>query len=221
MFETQLAILLALIAGFIVISKNPSKNVRKVKTEKYLSEMIKKKNKTRKLIIILLEFFLLFLAIYFALAMKIFWAVVVSNSMSPTFERGDMVLIQTFDKNPKPGDIVMFIKKDINLPLTHRVLNVKGNLVFTGGDASGPDSSPIHKAEIIGKAVTVFGRPIVIKGVGNYFILDAKQLRDITPYGEEYLFYKEMLETFRQYAVAIIIMAISAYIYLSIRDLRT
>ncbi len=221
MLELQLAILLVLVAGFFVIPRFQSKGVRKVGAEKYLNEISKRKNGTKRLVILGIELFAFILIIYSAFTMKIFWVAVVSNSMYPTFERGDMVLIQSFDKNPNPGDIVMFIREDINLPVTHRVLNVDGNLVYTGGDASGPDSSPIPKEKIIGKAVTIFGHPIVVKGVGNYFILDAKQLRDITPYGEEYLFYKRMVETFRQYAIAVIIISVSAYIYLSIRDLKT
>ena len=151
--------------------------------------------------------------------MKIFWTVVVSNSMYPTFERGDMVLVQTIFVEPEKGDIIMFIREDVNLPVTHRVLDVKDGLVYTGGDASGPDSTPIPKEKIVGEVVTIFGKPVVLKGVGNYFILDAKELRDITPFGEEYLFYKNLVELFRTYALAVIVVAIAAYLYLSFREI--
>lgn len=190
--------------------------------KKEIKGLIEKKEVSteRKIIIAAIELSIFLVMLYFAFTMKIFWVVVVSNSMSPTFERGDMVLIQSIFVDPKKGDIVMFYRDDMNLPVTHRVLKVEGDLVYTGGDSSGPDYSPVPKSRIIGEAVVIFGKPIVVKGVGNYFILDAKELRDITPFGQEYLFYKNLVDLFKKYALAIIIVAISAYVYLTFRDVR-
>ena len=182
-----------------------------------LSEFLKPKKKETSILRMAVELGVFLLLIYAALSYKVFWVAVVSNSMYPTFERGDMVLVQSLVVDPEPGDIIMFNKPDINYPVTHRVLKIIDGRIYTGGDASGPDRLPISKKDVIGEAILIFGKPIVLKGVGKYFILEATELRDIGPYGQEYLFYKTLVETFRQYAIAIIIISISLYIYLEIR----
>lgn len=195
---------------------------RLLMTRKQVHELLNKSGRSRNTAILMaiVEIGVFLVIVYLGLTMKIFFAAVVSNSMYPTFERGDIVLIQTIFKEPEEGDIVMFVKEDVGYSVTHRVLKVAGDKVYTGGDASGPDSKPIKKEDIIGKAVLIFGKPIVIKGVGNYFILDASEMRDIGPYGQEYLFYKRMLDTFRQYALSIIVIGISAYIYSLLREIK-
>lgn len=191
-------------------------------TRKQVRELLDSSKRSRNTAILMAvaEIAVFLVIVYLGITMKVFFAAVVSNSMYPTFERGDIVLIQTIFKEPKEGDIVMFVKEDVGYSVTHRVLKVVDDKVYTGGDASGPDSQPIRKEDIIGKAVLIFGKPIVIKGVGNYFILDARELRDIGPYGQEYLFYKKMLDAFRQYALSIIVIGISAYIYSLLRELH-
>ncbi len=192
------------------------------RTKRGTNEILKKifRNRNTALTIAVVEILAFLIVIYLGLTMKIFFAAVLSNSMYPTFERGDIVLVQTIFKEPQEGDIIMFVHKEFGHSVTHRVLRVEGDKVYTGGDSSGPDGDPISKEDIIGKAILIFGKPIVVKGVGNYFILDVKELRDITPYGQEYLFYKKLLDAFRQYAIAVIIIGISAYIYLTIREIR-
>ena len=182
-----------------------------------LSDFLKPKKGEVSLLKITLELGVFLLLIYAALSYKVFWVAVVSNSMFPTFERGDMVLVQSLFVDPEPGDIVMFNRPDLNYPVTHRVLKVMDGRIYTGGDASGPDSFPISRRDVIGEAVQIFGKPVVLKGVGKYFILDATELRNIGPFGQEYLFYKRLVETFRQYAIAIIIVSISLYLYLEVR----
>jgi len=182
-----------------------------------LSDFLKPKKREVSLLRISLELGVFLLLIYAALSYKVFWVAVVSNSMYPTFERGDMVLVQNLFVDPEPGDIIMFKRPDLNYPVTHRVLRVIDGKIYTGGDASGPDSFPISRKDVMGEAVLIFGKPVVLKGVGKYFILDATELRNIGPFGQEYLFYKKLVETFRQYAIAIIIISISLYIYLEVR----
>jgi signal peptidase len=182
-----------------------------------LSDFLKPKKKEASVLKMAVELGVFLLLIYAALSYKVFWVAVVSNSMYPTFERGDMVLVQSLFVDPEPGDIVMFNRPDLNYPVTHRVLKIIDGKVYTGGDASGPDSFPISRKDVVGEAILIFGKPIVLKGVGKYFILEATELRDIGPFGQEYLFYKRLVETFRQYAIAIIIISISLYIYLEIR----
>ncbi|AIY90877.1 signal peptidase I [Geoglobus acetivorans] len=193
-----------------------------VRTRKHIHELLENSSRSRNATIAMAvaEFAVFLVIVYLGITMKIFFAAVVTNSMYPTFERGDIVLVQTIFKEPEKGDIIMFVREDVGYSVTHRVLKVVGDKVYTGGDASGPDPNPISKSDIIGKAVLVFGKPIVVKGVGNYFILDAKELRDIGPYGQEYLFYKKMLDVLRQYALSVVVIGISAYIYSLLRELR-
>ncbi|MBE8538912.1 signal peptidase I [Geoglobus acetivorans] len=222
MIEIQLLILLS---GFVIIlfynysdEFRTKLSVRRV--SRRVHEIEKRKMDARKRrLVVAAELVVFFVLIYFGLTMKVFWAAVISNSMSPTFERGDMVLFQSISVHPEPGDIVMFDRPDVMLPVTHRVLKVEGDLVYTGGDASGPDSSPVPLSKIKAEAVMIFGKPVVVKGVGNYFILDAKEMRDITPFGQEYYFYKKLIDLFRTYAIAIIVMGVAGYLYLTYRDL--
>ncbi len=158
------------------------------------------------------------LLLYLTLTHKLFFAVVVSDSMYPTFKRGDMYLAQAIYINPKPGDIIMFRRPDVGLPVSHRVLRVVGNLIYTGGDASGPDLMPIKRKDVIAQAVMIGGKPIVIPGLGKYFILNAKQMRSIGPYGEEFLFYQKLIKAFKSYAMAIIVICLSAYVYLELES---
>ncbi len=156
--------------------------------------------------------------LYLTLSHKLFFAVVVSDSMYPTFQRGDMYLAQAIYINPKPGDIIMFRRPDVGLPVSHRVLKIVGNKIYTGGDASGPDLIPITRKDVIAQAVMIGGKPIVIPGIGKYFILNAKQMRSIGPFGEEYLFYQQLIKAFKSYAIAIIVICLSAYVYLELES---
>jgi len=156
------------------------------------------------------------LLIVLTLSHKLFFTVVTSDSMVPTFKRGDMFLAQAIYIDPKPGEIIMFKRADIYLPVSHRILRVDGDRIYTGGDASGPDPWSITKKDIIAQAVMVGDKPIVIRDFGRYFILNANELRSIGPYGQEYLFYKNLVNAFKSYSLAIIIISISLYVYLEI-----
>jgi|Deesub1362B_J571_1020462.scaffolds.fasta_scaffold00681_8 signal peptidase len=158
------------------------------------------------------------LLMFLALTHKLFFAVVTSGSMVPTLNRGDMFLVQAIVLEPGVGDIVMFNRPDIYLPVAHRIIGVAGDKIYTGGDASGPDQWVIYKDDIFAQAVQIGGKPIVIPNVGSYFVLDAKELRDIGPYGQEYLFYKNLVVTFKSFALAIVIICTAIYIYLEIGE---
>lgn len=163
-----------------------------------------------------LAFVLAVLGLLMALALthNLFFAVVTSGSMVPTFYKGDMFLAQAIVIEPEVGDIVMFNRPDIYLPVAHRVIGISGDKIYTGGDASGPDEWRITKDDITAEAVLVAGEPIVVPNVGSYFVLEAQELRSIGPYGQEYLFYKNLVTTFKSFALAIIIICIAIYIYL-------
>jgi signal peptidase len=158
---------------------------------------------------------------FLALTHKLFFAVVTSGSMVPTFNRGDMFLAQAIIIDPEIGDIVMFNRPDIYLPVAHRVIGISGDRIYTGGDATGPDQWYITKDDIIAEAVLAAGKPIVVRNLGSYFVLEAKELRSIGPYGQEYLFYKNLVVTFKSFALAIVIICLAIYVYLEIGERRS
>lgn len=112
------------------------------------------------------------LALVFILGSQyIVFATVLSGSMEPAFKKGDLVLAQTFDKDAKVGDIVMFSAKEFKEPVTHRVVSItaEGNIV-TKGDANAAVDGELGTPPqlIVGKVVTIGNSHVILKGWGYY-----------------------------------------------------
>ena len=166
--------------------------------------------------------FSVFLVIIFMLFFNlVFFTAITSDSMRPTFERGDLVAMQKLYTTPEKGDIIMFERPAYLLPITHRVVAVTDNGVRTQGDAAGrTDPWVVPKGEIEAKAVQLGGMPLVIKDVGDYFILDTREMRYDPRYGTEYSFIKNIFLTVRLYGYVFCIMAILGYVWLTIKERR-
>jgi signal peptidase len=137
--------------------------------------------------------------------------VVVSDSMKPVFERGDMVLSQAISKEPQVGDIATFKAADVQNPITHRIIGIQNNIVTTKGDNNPlPDGYATTKNDIIAKAIVIEGQPIVLKGVGSYFILDFTQQGAVSKYGDKFTFLQQMFQVIRTWGYVITIIAFSA-----------
>ena len=80
---------------------------------------------------------------------------VFSDSMVPTFYRGDMILVYG-DKDIKIGDVVVFDSPDNKYPIIHRVIQIKNGGVVTKGDNNGQSDEGrwgvIAFSKIYGKA---------------------------------------------------------------------
>jgi signal peptidase I len=81
---------------------------------------------------------------------------VVSGSMSPSIETGDMVIIMKGNKNIKPGDIITYRLGDVLV--THRVKNISNinaaEVFVTQGDANSiVDFKTVERRNILGKYV--------------------------------------------------------------------
>lgn len=78
--------------------------------------------------------------------------VVLSGSMSPTFDTGSLVVVAPLRfSSIKNGDIVTF-KEISGRTVTHRVVEVKGSELITKGDANSvKDSEPVTQDRVIGK----------------------------------------------------------------------
>ncbi len=142
-----------------------------------------------------------------------FFTVVISDSMRPEFQRGDMVLTQSIFKDPQKGDIITFKASSVSNPITHRVIDVRGDTVITKGD-NNPlvDDYGTTKKDIIAKAMVINEKPIVIKGVGSYFILDFSKEGKLYKFGDQFTFLQQMFMTIRTWGYVITIIAFTALI---------
>ncbi len=95
-----------------------------------------------------------------------------SGSMTPTISKGDVFFIDPFSRNPRIGDIIVF-NADGKWTV-HRVVAIVDDGYITKGDnnvATDQQSKkipPIKHSQIGGKVITFRGKPIVIRGAGNY-----------------------------------------------------
>ena len=136
---------------------------------------------------------------------------VISDSMRPEFQRGDLVLTQSISKDPQVGDIITFNAVGIKNPVTHRVIGLQYNKVVTQGDNSPlADDYGTTKNDIIAKVVVIDGHPVVLKGVGSYFILDFSKEGKLGRFGDQYEFLQKMFMTIRTWGYVITIIALSA-----------
>lgn len=78
---------------------------------------------------------------------------VVSGSMEPTIHVGDMIIINTNDKECEAGDIITF--RDVNGSfVTHRIVAINDKEMITQGDFNDSQDEPISVDNIVGKYVT-------------------------------------------------------------------
>lgn len=84
--------------------------------------------------------------------------IVRSNSMSPTFETGSLLLVKHVDTSSiQVNDIITFKEKNDSVATTHRVvkiLNDNGLQFVTRGDANNVDDPmPVSADEVVGRVV--------------------------------------------------------------------
>jgi len=166
---------------------------------------------TRKQDATLLVILIIFIA---AFGLKfISFAVIISDSMKPEFQRGDLVLTQAVFKEPKTDDIVTFKAKGVQNPVTHRVVNVREDKVTTKGD-NNPlvDDYGVTKNDIVAKVISINGHPFVIKGVGSYFILDFSKEGKLYKYGDQFTFLQQVFLTIRTWGYVITLISFIALI---------
>lgn len=80
---------------------------------------------------------------------------------------------------PEVGDIIIFpdpkgiMVGSRPITITHRIVEISGDSIKTKGDNNDvPDSWTISKNEILGKAVILNRKPVVLEGMGGYFLHD-------------------------------------------------
>lgn len=74
--------------------------------------------------------------------------VVLSGSMEPAFQRGDVLFLWNHNDQSKVGDIVVYEIEKKSIPIVHRVLrehhNDKKQLLFTKGDNNAVDDLGLY-----------------------------------------------------------------------------
>lgn len=104
------------------------------------------------------------------LTKTLFLAVVTTQSMAPLIMPGDLVLTQAFTKNISVGDVIVFIPDSGDKMVVHRVLSVAEDGIRTKGDNANPDNWKLTQDNIKGKTISINQNPIVIRGLGYYFM---------------------------------------------------
>lgn len=78
---------------------------------------------------------------------------VISGSMSPNIEINDFIFVDVGKHEYKVNDIVTY--ESNGAFITHRIIELKDNVVITKGDANNTVDNPINKDKIIGKVVKI------------------------------------------------------------------
>lgn len=160
------------------------------------------------------------LCVAFLLYNYVFFTVPISDSMRPTFIKGDLILMQKYDTEPHEGDIIMFEiaylgKK--NQVITHRIHSITPSGIKTKGDAvSAVDSWTLRPERIYAKAVIIGGQPIVLKSVGYYFL----DTQISSTYAKEFGFMQSLVRSGKQLGLLIFVICIVGYLWLSIEDMK-
>jgi len=139
------------------------------------------------------------------------FVVVISDSMKPEFQRGDLVMSQSISKEPQVGDIITFTAAGVQNPVTHRVISIQNNNVGTKGDNNPlADDYGTTINDVVAKVVVIKGHPVVLKGIGSVFILDFSKEGKLGRFGDQYEFLQNIFMTIRTWGYVITIIAFSA-----------
>jgi signal peptidase I len=89
-----------------------------------------------------------------------------SNSMTPTFVKGDALIVDTKSTGIRAGDVVSYRSpRATSVTISHRVRAVDGTGFQTQGDALDQPDPPVEHDDIIGKDIAVmpqFGKVITM-----------------------------------------------------------
>lgn len=120
---------------------------------------------------ILLDMAISGLLLALVLTKSIFFGIVTTQSMVPALYPKELVLIEGLTKDIKAGDIIVFKKPGYEEIVIHRVFSVEDGAIRTKGDNADVDPWALRKKDIMGKAVTIFGKPVKgLKNIGYYFM---------------------------------------------------
>jgi signal peptidase len=192
---------------------------KKQNIDGYINQINKKPVDIQKVIFKEVIIFSLVLMMIFLLASKvIFITAVISGSMYPTFNTDDLVLMQNIDHTYETGDIIMFERPDTLYPVVHRIKEITEKGIRTAGDATGQiDWWELDKKDIRGKSLLIFGKPVVIKDYGKFFILDDRN-QEFGPFGKDYSKYFLFFQVIKIYGYVIVVFSLFLYVFLTLKQ---
>jgi len=85
-----------------------------------------------------------------------------TGSMSPTMEKGDIVIVK-IGEDAKEKDIITY-KKDKSF-ITHRIIKIDGDSIIAKGDNNNTQDAAITKDAILGKVVFIINNVEIWKSV--------------------------------------------------------
>jgi signal peptidase len=155
--------------------------------------------------------------VIFLLNNIVYFAVITSDSMSPTFNKGDMILMTKYT-DVETEDIIMFSVESEQFPVIHRVYDIEGENITTKGDFNPiEDKWTINNSVIYSEAVTIDDEPVVLRGVGTYFLEDDEAHGR---YSGEIEFNRLILQGMKNMAIYIFFAAVFLYIFFTGKEMR-
>jgi signal peptidase len=166
--------------------------------------------------------FIVLLAMVVILGLKMVTPmVVVSDSMKPEFQRGDMIIVQSIFLTPEVGDIITFNVNNKNVDISHRVISISNGAIITKGDNNPrKDDYGTTQENIKAKAIQFNNHPLVIKDLGALFIVDYSKEGIIYKFGDRFTFMQQLSATIQAWGIVITVFALLGYIMMMQRDKR-
>lgn len=87
---------------------------------------------------------------------------VASGSMQPSINQKDLIIVKITDKI-KSKDVITY-KLDDDF-ITHRIIRIDGDTIFTKGDANTSEDYQVSRKDLIGKVVCVVPKFGIIKEI--------------------------------------------------------
>ncbi len=82
--------------------------------------------------------------------------IVATGSMQPTFKLDELVVVKcsNVDTEYKVGDIITYYDSSIDIDVTHRIVEINNNEIYTKGDNNNArDLHPTTRDKIVGKVI--------------------------------------------------------------------
>jgi len=201
-----------------LIDRTIKKSPEQKKSLKYQTKQYYKLSRRPKILPILVPLVITGFMAYILLNNLVFFAIITSESMSPTLKTKDLVLMQNLKVDPQQGNIIMFETEEAKMPVIHRIYSVSDDKIRTKGDAVElVDNWIIKKDQIQGEAIIFQGKPIVVKNIGEYLLFDPNNVQ-ITKYGSEMYRISQIINNIKNLGLTIFIICVLLYIFINFKS---
>ena len=102
-------------------------------------------------------------------------AVVISRSMWPVLNRGDLILIKGASRDEIDVGTILVFRHEGGIAL-HRGVRIDGDTIVTKGDANPEEDDPIGFDDVVGRLPTLWGRNVKIPLVGHIALMAGSQV---------------------------------------------